>query len=60
MFVALDMYFHIGFVSNMRKLSLIPLKELHNSLTLIKCIIKVNVFINLIEVNLEICPSIGH
>jgi hypothetical protein len=43
MFVASNMYFHISFVSNMWKLSLIPLKteEIH----LNKVIIKVNVFL---------------
>jgi hypothetical protein len=32
MFVASDRYFHIGFVSNMWKSSLMPLKDLGDSL----------------------------
>jgi hypothetical protein len=43
MFVASDRYFHIGFVSNMWKSSLMPLKteEIHFN----KVIIKVNVLL---------------
>jgi hypothetical protein len=42
-FVALDRYFHIGFVSNMWKSSLIPLKTY--KIHFIKVIIKVNAFL---------------
>jgi hypothetical protein len=43
MFVALDRYFHIGFVSNMWKSSLMPLRtyEIHFN----KVIIKVNILL---------------
>jgi hypothetical protein len=44
MFVASNRYFHIGFVSNMWKSSLIPLRTLKIHFN--KVIIKVNVFCN--------------
>jgi hypothetical protein len=44
MYLASDMYFHIGLVSSMSKLSLLPLRTLGNSLELI---IKVNVLLEL-------------